>query len=121
MKAIVRGGKWSSIEPHFLSIAQLDWTIKQKRQNRNMGYVLYVLALSVNVRQVITVIHNIKRQNRNMGYECVFALLVKCEASHKVDFLYNKSWYGARRDCKIINNAFILETVSSAKNKRSRV
>ena len=48
------------IEPHFLSIALLDWTIKQKRQNRNMGYV------------------------------CVFALSVKCEASHnnivKVDF-----------------------------------
>ena len=44
----------------FLSIALLDWTIKQKRQNRNMGYV------------------------------CVFALLVKCEAGHnnivKVDF-----------------------------------
>ena len=36
----------------FLSIALLDWTIKQKRQNRNMGYV------------------------------CVFALSVKCEASH---------------------------------------
>ena len=62
MTAIVRGGKWSSIEPHFLSIALLDWTIKQKRQNRNMGYV------------------------------CVFALSVKCEASHnnivKVDFFY---------------------------------
>ena len=52
MTAIVRGGKWSSIEPHSLSIALLDWTIKQKRQNRNMGYV------------------------------CVFALSVKCEASH---------------------------------------
>ena len=94
MTAIVRGGKWSSIEPHFLSIALLDWTIKQKRQNRNMGYV------------------------------CVFALSVKCEASHnnivKVDFfLYSKSWYGARRDCKINNNAFILETVSSAKKRRS--
>ena len=35
----VRGGKWSSLEPHSLSIALLDWTIKQKRQNRNMGYV----------------------------------------------------------------------------------
>ena len=61
MTAIVRGGKWSAIEPHFLSIALLD-TIKQKRQNRNMGYV------------------------------CVFALSVKCEASHnnivKVDFFY---------------------------------
>ena len=90
MTAIVRGGKWSSIEPHFLSIALLDWTIKQKRQNRNMGYV------------------------------CVFALSVKCEASHnnivKVDFLYSKSWYGARRDCQIINNA---ETVSSAKKKEA--
>ena len=46
----------------FLSIALLDWTIKQKRQNRNIGYV------------------------------CVFALSVKCEASHnnivKVDFFY---------------------------------
>ena len=62
MTAIVRGGKWSSIEPHFFSIALLDWTIKQKRKNRNMGYV------------------------------CVFALSVKCEASHsnivKVDFFY---------------------------------
>ena len=52
------------------------------------------------------------------------ALSVKCEASHnnivKVDFfLYSKSWYGARRDCKIINNAFILETVSSAKKKEA--
>ena len=69
----------------FLSIALLDWTIKQKRQNRNMGYV------------------------------CVFALLVKCEASHNNNncksrlFLYSKSWYKARRDCKIINN---VETVS---------
>ena len=52
MTTIVGGGKWSSIEPHFLSIALLDWNIKQKRQNRNMGYV------------------------------CVFALSVKCEASH---------------------------------------
>ena len=66
-----------------------------------------------------------KRQNRNMGYVCVFALSVKCEASHnnivKGDFLYSKSWYGARRDCKIINNAFILETVSSAKKKKQYV
>ena len=37
--AIVRGGKWSLLEPHSLSIALLDWTIKQKRQNRNMGDV----------------------------------------------------------------------------------
>ena len=33
-----------------------------------------------------------QRQNRNMGYVCVFALSVKCEASHnnivKVDFFY---------------------------------
>ena len=54
---------------------------------------------------------------------CVFALSVKCEPSHnnivKVDFLYSKSWYGARRDCKIINNAFILEAVSSAKKKET--
>ena len=28
--AIVRGGKWSLLEPHSLSIALLDWTIKQK-------------------------------------------------------------------------------------------
>ena len=51
-----------------------------------------------------------------MGYVCVFALSVKCEASHNnivnVDFL-------ARRDSKIINNAFILETVSSAKKKEA--
>ena len=65
-----------------------------------------------------------KRQNRNMGYVCVFALSVKCEASHNNNcksrlFLYSKSWYGARRDCKIINNAFILETVNSAKKRRS--
>ena len=40
--AIVKGGKWSSLEPHSLSIALLDWTIKQKRQNRNMGYVICV-------------------------------------------------------------------------------
>ena len=47
----------------FLSIALLDWTIKQKRKNRNMGYVCVLIALSV-----------------------------KCEASHnnivKVDFFY---------------------------------
>ena len=45
----------------FLSIALLDWTIKQKRKNSNMGYVCVLIALSV-----------------------------KCEASHnnivKVDF-----------------------------------
>ena len=62
MSAIVRGGKLLSIEPHFLSITLLDWTIKQKRQNRIMGYV------------------------------CVFALSIKCEVSHnnivKVDFFY---------------------------------
>ena len=56
--------KRSSTETHFLSIALLDWTIKQKRQNRDMGYV------------------------------CVFALSVKCEASHnnivKVDFFSKK-------------------------------
>ena len=38
--AIVKGGKWSSLEPHSLLIALLDWTIKQKRQIRNMGYVI---------------------------------------------------------------------------------
>ena len=27
--AIVRGGKWSLLEPHSLSIALLDWTIKK--------------------------------------------------------------------------------------------
>ena len=37
--AIVRGGKWISLELHSLSIALLDWTIKLKRKNRNMGYV----------------------------------------------------------------------------------
>ena len=31
-------GKWSSSLYRLL----LDWTIKQKRQNRNMGYVIYV-------------------------------------------------------------------------------
>ena len=43
------------LEPHFLSIALLDWTIKQKRQNRNMGNVC-VLALNFqqNVKQAIT-------------------------------------------------------------------
>ena len=66
------------IKTSLLSIALLDWTIKKKRQNRNMRYV------------------------------CVFAL--------KIDFLCSKSWYGARRDCKMINNA---ETVSSDKKKRS--
>ena len=53
-----------------------------------------------------------------MGYVCVFALSVKCEASHNnivkvYFFLYSKSWYGARRDC---NN---VETVSSAKKKEA--
>ena len=48
---------------------------------------------------------------------------LKCEASRnnivKVDFSCSKSWYGARRDCKKkINNAFILETVSSDKKKK---
>ena len=66
------------LEPHSLSIALLDWTINQKRQNRNMGNV------------------------------CVFALNFG---------LFSKSWYRARRDCKIINNA--VETLSSDKKKRS--
>ena len=39
---IVKGGKWSTLEPHSSLIALLDWTIKQKRQNRNMGYVTCV-------------------------------------------------------------------------------
>ena len=39
LTAIVRGGKLLLLEPHSLSIAQLDWTIKQKRQNTNMGNV----------------------------------------------------------------------------------
>ena len=60
------------LEPHSLSTTLLDWTIKQKRQNRNMGNV------------------------------CVFALNFG---------LCSKSWYRARRDCKIINNA--VETLSS--------
>ena len=89
LTAIVKGGKWSLLEPHSLSIAQLDWTIKQKRQN--MGNVC-ILALNFqsNVRQAITI---------------------------KVDFLCSKSWYRARRDCKIINNA--VETLSSDKKRRS--
>ena len=45
---------------------------------------------------------------------------VNCEASHnnivKVDFLCSKSWYGARRDCKIINN---VETVRSDKKEEA--
>ena len=41
----VRGGKWSSIVPHFLSIALLDWTIKQKRQNRNMGICVRICSV----------------------------------------------------------------------------
>ena len=81
------------IEPHFLSIALLDWTINRKGKIEIVGYV------------------------------CVFALSVKCEASHNNSksrlFLYSKSWYRARRDCKIINKAFYLETVSSAKKRRS--
>ena len=60
------------IKTSLLSIPLLDWTIKQNRQNRNMGYV------------------------------CIFAL--------KVDFLCSKSWYGARRDCKIINNAYFRDS-----------
>ena len=35
------------IKTSLLSIALLDWAIKQKRQNRNMGYVS-VFALKVN-------------------------------------------------------------------------
>ena len=66
------------LEPQSLSIALLDWTIKQKRQNRNMGNV------------------------------CVFALNFG---------LCSKSWYRARRDCKIINNA--VETLSSDKKKEA--
>ena len=66
------------LEPHSLSIALLDWTIKQKRRNRNMGNV------------------------------CVFALNFS---------LCSKSWYRARRDCKINNNA--LETLSSDKKKEA--
>ena len=60
------------IKTSLLSIPLLDWTIKQKRLNRNMGYV------------------------------CLFAL--------KVDVLCSKSWYGARRDCKIINNAYFRDS-----------
>ena len=45
--AIVTGGKWSSLEPHSLLIALLDWTIKQKRQIRNMGYVICVRICSI--------------------------------------------------------------------------
>ena len=36
------------LEPHSLSIALLDWTIKQKRQNRNMGNVC-VFALNCKI------------------------------------------------------------------------
>ena len=44
------------LEPHSLSIALLDWTIKQKRQNRNMGNVcVFALNFQQNVRQAITI------------------------------------------------------------------
>ena len=36
-----------SSEPHSLLIALLDWTIKQKRQIRNMGYVICVRICSI--------------------------------------------------------------------------
>ena len=37
------------LEPHSLSIALLDWTIKQtERQNRNMGYVCSKMEASHN-------------------------------------------------------------------------
>ena len=41
--AIVRGGKWSLLEPHSLLIALLDWTIKQKRQNEKWEMCAYLL------------------------------------------------------------------------------
>ena len=80
--AIVTCGKWSSLEPHSLLIALLDWTIKQKRQIRNMGYVICVRICSISRL-----------------------------------FLCSKSWYRAKRDCKIINN---VETVSSDKEKKKQ-
>ena len=44
------------IRTHSLSIALLDWTIKQKRQNRNMGNVcVFALNFQYNVRQAITI------------------------------------------------------------------
>ena len=54
----------------FLSIALLDWTIKQKRQNRNMGYV------------------------------CVFAVSVKCEASHNNNNYKSRLFYTVRAGTK---------------------
>ena len=81
--------------------------------------VIIRTSLFINCSTVLD--HKTEKANRNMGYVCVFALSVKCEASHnkiiKVDFfLYSKSWYRARRDC---NNAIYLETVGSAKKKSS--
>ena len=40
-----------------------------------------------------------------------------CVIVLKVDLLCSKSWYRARRDCKIINN---VETVSSDKAKKEQ-
>ena len=53
--------------------------------------------------------HKTEKAKWDMRYVCVFAL--------KVDFLCSKSWYRARRDCKIINN---VETVSSDKEKKKQ-
>ena len=66
------------LEPHSLSIALLDWTIKQKRQIE-IWEMCALFAL-------------------NFG-------------------LCSLSWYRARRDCKIINNA--VETLSSDKKKEA--
>ena len=46
MTGIVRGGKRSSLEPHFLSIALLDWTITRKAKQK-YGYVCVLLNFSV--------------------------------------------------------------------------
>ena len=45
---------------------------------------------------------------------------LKCEASHNNCKSRLFMWYGTRRDCKKINNAFILETVSSDKKKKKQ-
>ena len=49
---------------------------------------------------------------------CICSISKKCEAIHNnIVKVYSKSWYEARRDCKIINN---VETVSSAKKKKKQ-
>ena len=64
--AIVNGGKWSSLEPHSLPIALLNWTIKQNRQNRNMGYVICIFALKVDFFMRLELVQSKKRLYNNV-------------------------------------------------------